>query len=91
METCFKKCTEPRNYCGNGMVCANCLPARFFVEYIFGWKGIGKVTVDALENLDFPVVMGSVLISSFFFIVVNICADIIYGIVDPEDKGSLIN
>lgn len=65
---------------------AELLAGAFFVEYIFGWKGIGKVTVDALENLDFPVVMGSVLISSFFFIVVNICADIVYGIVDPRIK-----
>jgi peptide/nickel transport system permease protein len=63
---------------------AELLAGAFFVEYIFGWKGIGKVTVDALENLDFPVVMGSVLVSSFFFIVINIIADLIYGIVDPR-------
>lgn len=63
---------------------AELLAGAFFVEYIFGWKGIGKVTVDALENLDFPVVMGSVLISSFFFIVINILADMLYGIVDPR-------
>lgn len=63
---------------------AELLAGAFFVEYIFGWQGIGKVTVDALEKLDFPVVMGSVLISSFFFIVVNILADILYGVVDPR-------
>ena len=45
---------------------AELLAGAFFVEYIFGWKGIGKVTVDALAKLDFPVVMGSVLITSFF-------------------------
>lgn len=67
---------------------AELLAGAFFVEYIFGWKGIGKVTVDALENLDFPIVMGSVLISSFFFIIVNILADIIYGIVDPRIKAA---
>jgi peptide/nickel transport system permease protein len=63
---------------------AELLAGAFFVEYIFGWKGIGKVTVDALEKLDFPVVMGSVLISSFFFIVVNMIADLLYGVVDPR-------
>ncbi len=67
---------------------AELLAGAFFVEYIFGWKGIGKVTVDALENLDFPVVMGAVLISSFFFILVNFLADIMYGIVDPRIKLS---
>lgn len=63
---------------------AELLAGAFFVEYIFGWKGIGKITVDALEKLDFPVVMGSVLISSFFFIIVNMLADLLYGLVDPR-------
>jgi len=63
---------------------AELLAGAFFVEYIFGWKGIGKVTVDALEKLDFPVVMGSVLISSFFFIVIGLLADLLYGLVDPR-------
>jgi len=63
---------------------AELLAGAFFIEYIFGWKGIGKVTVDALEKLDFPVVMGSVLISASFFILINILADILYGIVDPR-------
>jgi peptide/nickel transport system permease protein len=63
---------------------AELLAGAFFVEYIFGWKGIGKVTVDALEKLDFPVVMGSVLVSATFFILINILADILYGVVDPR-------
>lgn len=63
---------------------AELLAGAFFVEYIFGWKGIGKVTVDALEKLDYPVVMGSVLISAAFFILINILADILYGVVDPR-------
>jgi peptide/nickel transport system permease protein len=63
---------------------AELLAGAFFVEYIFGWKGIGKLTVDALEKLDFPVVMGSVLITSFFFILINILADLLYGFVDPR-------
>lgn len=63
---------------------AELLAGAFFVEYIFGWKGIGKVTVDALEKLDFPVVMGSVLVSSAFFILINILSDLLYGIVDPR-------
>jgi ABC-type dipeptide/oligopeptide/nickel transport system permease component len=63
---------------------AELLAGAFFVEYIFGWQGIGKVTVDALEKLDYPVVMGSVLIAACFFILVNILADILYGLVDPR-------
>src|SRR5436190_842300 len=63
---------------------AELLAGAFFVEYIFGWKGIGKVTVDALEKLDFPVVMGSVLVTATFFILINILADILYGVIDPR-------
>lgn len=63
---------------------AELLAGAFFVEYIFGWKGIGKITVDALEKLDFPVVMGSVLVTATFFVLVNLLADILYGIIDPR-------
>ncbi len=65
---------------------AELLAGAFFVEYIFGWKGIGKVTVDALEKLDYPVVMGSVLLSAAIFVLMNIFADILYGIIDPRVK-----
>lgn len=65
---------------------AELLAGAFFVEYIFGWNGIGKVTVAALENLDFPVVMGSVLLTAAFFVVVNIFSDILYSIIDPRIK-----
>ncbi|HQV05573.1 MAG: ABC transporter permease [Chitinophagaceae bacterium] len=63
---------------------AELLAGAFFVEYIFGWQGIGKVTVNALEELDYPVVMGSVLIAAAFFILINILADILYSIIDPR-------
>ena len=66
---------------------AELLAGAFFVEYIFGWKGIGKVTVDALEKLDFPVVMGSVLLTATLFIVINILADLLYRRIDPRIKG----
>jgi peptide/nickel transport system permease protein len=63
---------------------AELLAGAFFVEYIFSWQGIGKVTVDALEKLDFPVVMGSVLLTACIFVVVNLLADVLYGVVDPR-------
>ena len=60
------------------------LAGAVFIEYIFGWKGIGKVTVDSLERYDFPVVMGAVLVVSLFFVVINIVVDILYGFLDPR-------
>jgi peptide/nickel transport system permease protein len=66
---------------------AELLAGAFFVEYIFGWKGLGKVTVDALEKLDYPVVMGAVLFSALIFILVNIFTDVLYGIIDPRVRA----
>ena len=65
---------------------AELLAGAFFVEYIFGWKGIGKITVDALDKLDFPVVMGSVLVTATLFVIINILSDVLYSIVDPRVK-----
>ena len=65
---------------------AELLAGAFFVEYIFGWQGLGKVTVEALENLDYPVVMGSVLFAATIFVLVNIFADVLYGMIDPRIK-----
>jgi peptide/nickel transport system permease protein len=63
---------------------AELLAGAFFIEYIFGWKGIGKITVDALEKLDYPVVMGAVLLSACIFILINMAADILYKKIDPR-------
>lgn len=67
---------------------AELLAGAFFVEYIFGWKGIGKVTVDALEKFDFPVVMGAVLFTAGIFVIINLLADLLYSIVDPRIRLS---
>lgn len=63
---------------------ASLLAGAVFVEYIFGWNGIGRMMVKALESYDFPVVMGAVLFIAVFFVVINIIVDIIYGILDPR-------
>ena len=63
---------------------ASMLAGAVFVEYIFGWNGLGKEIVDALNTLDLPVIMGAVLIIAIVFIVINILVDIVYGWLDPK-------
>ena len=65
---------------------ASLLAGSFFVEYIFGYNGLGKATVDALELSDFPVVMGSILFVAFIFVIINILVDIAYAFIDPRVK-----
>ncbi|RAJ25397.1 ABC transporter permease [Pedobacter cryoconitis] len=65
---------------------ASLLAGSFFVEYIFGYNGLGRATVRALEMSDFPVVMGSILFIALVFVVINIFVDVLYVLVDPRVK-----
>lgn len=56
---------------------AELLAGAFFVEYIFGWNGMGRLTVNALDKMDFPVVMGAVLFSAAIFIFINMLTDML--------------
>lgn len=63
---------------------ASMMAGAVFVEYIFGWNGLGKEIVEALDTLDLPVIMGSVLTIAIIFILINIFVDIIYVWLDPK-------
>tara|TARA_R110001632_G_scaffold6324_1_gene25691 strand:- start:26394 stop:27470 length:1077 start_codon:yes stop_codon:yes gene_type:complete len=63
---------------------ASMLAGAVFVEYIFNWNGLGKEIVNALNTLDLPIIMGSVLVIATLFIVINILVDIIYSWLDPR-------
>ena len=65
---------------------ASMLAGAVFVEYIFNWNGLGKEIVNALNTLDLPIIMGSVLVIATMFIIINIFVDIIYGWLDPRVK-----
>ncbi len=63
---------------------ASLLAGAVFVEYVFDWKGIGVVIVEALEHYDFPVLMGAVLLISVMLVLVNILVDVAYAWLDPR-------
>ncbi|NVO02330.1 MAG: ABC transporter permease [Bacteroidetes bacterium] len=63
---------------------ASLMAGAVFVEYIFDWKGVGIIIVDALEKYDFPLVMGALLFISVILIIINILVDLIYGFLDPR-------
>jgi ABC-type dipeptide/oligopeptide/nickel transport system permease component len=54
---------------------ASLMAGAFFVEYIFDWKGLGYITIKAVQSLDFPVVMGVTLLVAIIFVVINIFVD----------------
>jgi len=63
---------------------ASMLAGAVFVEYIFGWNGLGKEIVYALNYLDLPLVMGAVLTLSICFVLITIITDVIYYFLDPR-------
>jgi len=63
---------------------ASMLAGAVFVEYVFGWNGMGLLMFRALEQGDLPVVMGGVLVVAAVFVTVNILVDVMYGWLDPR-------
>ena len=63
---------------------ASMLAGAVFVEYIFGWNGLGKLIVDALNTLDLPVVMGCVIVIAITFILINFAVDYLHKKLDPR-------
>lgn len=67
---------------------ASLLAGAFFIEYIFDWQGIGKLTIDALNTKDFPVILGSAIFIGAVFVVVSILTDWLYRVLDPRVRLS---
>jgi len=53
-------------------------------ESIFGWPGIGRLYIKAITEIDYPVVMAVVMVIGLGLIIMNIVADILYGVLDPR-------
>lgn len=53
-------------------------------ESIFGWPGVGRLYINAIETIDYPVVMAIVMIIGIGIVIMNIVADILYGVMDPR-------
>ena len=67
---------------------ASLLAGAVFVEFVFGWKGIGQELFTAIEKQDQPVVMAGVILVSVLFILVNSGVEVLYGVIDPRVKSS---
>ncbi len=57
-------------------------------ETIFSWPGIGRMQIDAISNVDWPVVQGLLVIEAFLVIFSNLLADVLYAVVDPRIQYS---
>jgi len=67
-----------------GMQIGQLLAGAIIVEQIFGWPGLGSLTVKAINMRDFPLIQSILLVSAALFVLINILVDIIYVCVDPR-------
>lgn len=63
---------------------ASLMAGVVFVEYIFGWKGLGYLIVNALNQYDMPVVLGAVITIAAVFVIINLLVDMTYALLDPR-------
>jgi peptide/nickel transport system permease protein len=67
-----------------GLDLGGALGGAVITETVFGVNGLGRTAVQAVNDLNLPVVMGTVLLAAFFIIVMNIIVDVLYSVIDPR-------
>ena len=67
-----------------GLDLGGLLGGAVITEYVFNVPGLGKLSTDAVANVDLPVITGTVIFSAFFIITANIIVDLLYAALDPK-------
>jgi peptide/nickel transport system permease protein len=63
---------------------ASLLAGALFVEFVFGWRGMGQVMFQAIEKGDLPILMGGVITIALIFMVIDILMNRLYRLLDPR-------
>ena len=61
------------------------LAGAVLTETIFSWPGIGKWLVESICRRDYPALQGGILLIATIVILVNLCVDLLYGLINPQD------
>jgi peptide/nickel transport system permease protein len=64
------------------------LGGTVITESIFGLQGLGRVSVQAVNDLNLPIVLATVLLAAFFIVITNIVVDVLYAVIDPRVRLS---
>ena len=67
-----------------GGLIATLMSGTVLIESIFGWPGLGQVSLQAIERRDLPVLMASVFYMGVLVTIVNMVVDVLYGYIDPR-------
>jgi peptide/nickel transport system permease protein len=69
-----------------GLETGQLLGGAVITETIFAWPGLGRLTVQALLNRDFPVVLAAVFVISVTYTLINLLVDLLYSWLDPRTR-----
>jgi peptide/nickel transport system permease protein len=67
-----------------GLQLGHLLGGAVIIEWVYGWPGLGELTVDAIKMRDYSVVQATVFLFAAGFVVVNLLVDLLYGALDPR-------
>ena len=70
------------------LLLAGFMDGAVLVELIFAWPGVGRISVEAVNQNDFTVITGTVFLFTILYVVMSLVADIMYTIVDPRIRYS---
>jgi peptide/nickel transport system permease protein len=74
-----------------GLIMITIINGAIFVELVFGLPGLGRLTVKALTDSDFPVVLAITLIGSFLVMISNLLVDLVYPLLDPRAADAQVS
>lgn len=71
-----------------GLEFGTLLGGAVITETVFAWPGVGRLVVLAIQQRDFPIVVGAVTILAMLFVLINLLVDLLYGVLDPRVRYS---
>lgn len=70
-----------------GILVGELLGGSVVTETVFGWPGVGRMIVQAIETKDFPVIQTGVALIALIYVITNFIVDILYALIDPRIRG----
>ena len=67
-----------------GLQVGGMFAGTMLIEQVFNWPGLSTLLIRAIQNRDYPIIQGTILVSSFMFILVNLLTDLSYSFLNPR-------
>lgn len=69
-----------------GLELANLIGGTVLIEFLFNWPGLSSLLVESINNRNYPIIQGSIIVIAVFYILINRAVEIIYGLMDPRTR-----